>query len=67
MYQQYPYHYPYYTGRAEMNMPMMDMDKMEQMRQMMMEHIVVTKQIKQKVDMIDGRLKKMEQMMMKGS
>lgn len=64
MYSQYPPNHPYYTGRRnEMNMPMMDM---EQMKQMMMEHMMVTQQIKQTVDSIDERLATMERMMMKG-
>jgi hypothetical protein len=64
LYYQHPYYNPYYTGRTEMNMPMMEMDKMEQMKQMMMEHMKTTRQIKQKVDMIDERLKRMESKMM---
>ncbi|MFS0752795.1 hypothetical protein [Oceanobacillus sp. 1P07AA] len=58
---QYPYYYPNYTGRTEASMPMMGMDEM---RQMMMEHMKMTQQIKQKVDMIDERLRKMEEKMM---
>ena len=34
------------------------------MKQMMMEHMKMTQQIKQKVDMIDERLRKMEEKMM---
>lgn len=41
-------------------MPMMEM---EEMKQMMMEHVKMTQQIKHKVDMIDERLRKMEDMM----
>lgn len=59
---QYPYYYyPNYTGRTEAGMPMMGMDEM---KQMMMEHMKMTQQIKQKVDMIDERLRKMEEKMM---
>lgn len=60
MYSQYPYPCPYYTGRTEMNMPMMGMNEMEQMKQMMMEHMEMTRQIKQKVDMIEEQLRRME-------
>lgn len=42
-------------------MPMMGMDEM---KQMMMEHMKMTQEIKQKVDMIDERLRKMEEKMM---
>ncbi|WP_088051930.1 hypothetical protein [Virgibacillus dakarensis] len=62
MYYQYPYYYPNYTGRAETGMSMMEMDEM---KQMMMEHMRMTQQIKQKVDMIDERLRKMEEKMMR--
>ena len=61
MYNQYPYYYPNYTGRTEA-MPMTEMDEM---KQMMMEHIKMTHQIKQKVDMIDERLRIMEEKMMR--
>lgn len=61
MYSQYPYAYPYYNGRTEMNnMPMMEMEKM---KQMMMEHMETTRQIKQKVDMIEELLRRMESKM----
>ena len=60
MYYQYPNYCPNFTGRAETNMPMIEM---EEMKQMMMEHVKMTQQIKQKVDMIDERLRKMESMM----
>jgi hypothetical protein len=43
-------------------MPMMGMDEM---KQMMMEHIRMTQQIKQKVDMIDKRLRIMEEKMVR--
>lgn len=60
MYYQCPNYYPNFTGRAETNMSMMEM---EEMKQMMIEHLKMTQQIKQKVDMIDERLRKMEDMM----
>jgi len=41
----------------------MSMMEMEEMKQMMMAHVKMTQQIKQNVDMIDDRLKKMEDMM----
>jgi len=49
--------------RFEMNMPEMDMEQMKQMQQMMMEHMETTKQIKQKVDMIEEQLRRMEKHM----
>ena len=58
---QYPYYYPNYAGRTEASMPMMGMDEM---KKMMMEHMKMTQEIKQKVDMIDERLRKMEEKMM---
>jgi len=39
--------------------------EMDEMKQMMMEHMRMTQQIKQKVDMIDERLRKMEEKMMR--
>ncbi|WP_067728718.1 hypothetical protein [Oceanobacillus damuensis] len=59
---QYPYCYPIYSGRSEANMPMMGMDEMKQMT---MEHMKMTQQIKQKVDMIDERLRKIEEKIMR--
>ena len=64
MYPQYLYSYPYYyPGRSEMNMPDMDMDQMKQMQQMMMEHMEANRQIKQKVDVIEEQLRRMEKYM----
>jgi len=64
LYPPYLYPYPYYyPRRSEMNMPEMDMEQMEQMQQMMMEHIETTKQIQQKVDMIEEQLRRMEKHM----
>ncbi|ASK61312.1 hypothetical protein CFK37_03520 [Virgibacillus phasianinus] len=60
MYYQYPYYCSNYTGRTETNMSMMET---EEMRQIMMAHMDLTQQIKQKVDMIDKRLIKMEEVM----
>lgn len=60
----YPYHFPYYDmGRSEMNMPEMGMEQMQQMQQMMMEHMETTRQIKQKVDMIEEQLQRIEEHM----
>ncbi|MDC3426172.1 hypothetical protein NC797_16875 [Aquibacillus sp. 3ASR75-11] len=61
MHYQYPYYYPNHTGRTEA----MSMTGMDEMKQMMMEHIKMTQQIKQKVDMIDERLRIMEEKMMR--
>ncbi|MEN1970693.1 hypothetical protein WMZ97_21975 [Lentibacillus sp. N15] len=61
-YYQYPNYYPNYTGRTETDMSMIGM---EEMKNMMMEHMRMTQQIKQKVDMIDDRLRKMEEKMMR--
>ena len=51
----YPY---YYMGRSEM-----DTEQMQQMQQMMMEHVEMTRQIKQKVDRMEEQLHRMEKHM----
>lgn len=42
----------------------MNMSKMEEMKNMMMEHMRLTQAIKNQLDDIDQRLRKMEHMMM---
>jgi hypothetical protein len=44
-------------------MMMPGMEKKDQMMEMMKQHMMVTQEIKQKVDMIDQRLRRMEEMM----
>lgn len=55
-------HYPYWAGRTETGMSTVEMDDM---KKMMMENLKMTQQIKQKVDMIDDRLSRMEEKMMR--
>ncbi|MDY0407178.1 hypothetical protein P5G51_019235 [Virgibacillus sp. 179-BFC.A HS] len=63
-YYPHPYPFPYYDmGRSEMGMPEMSMEQMKQMQRMMMEHMETTRQIKQKVDMIENQLHIIEEHM----
>jgi hypothetical protein len=60
----YPWYQPYRSSHDEMMMP--GMANKDQMMEMMKQHMMVTNDIRQKVDMIDQRLRRIEEMM-KGS
>jgi hypothetical protein len=57
----YPVYPSYRSSHDDMMMP--GMEKKDQMMEMMKQHMMVTNEIKQKVDMIDQRLRRMEEMM----